>query len=434
MTVRQAVVVIHGIGEQRPLDTLRGFVKALAGEKQFRNKPDAMSRLFELRRLQVPGDRHTPLTDFYEYYWAYRMRDTRVNMVWRWLRSLLLRKPRRIPRPLLPIYVLSWLLVIIAGLTVAMGGLQAPTPGPLAALVGSLFVGYATAFLYTYVGDAARYLDPHPDNIEQRNKIREEGIALLHSLHESKKYSRIIVVGHSLGSVIGYDLIRLYWSSVKPPAPETPSQIDTLRGFSEACDGIFHDETISEGEKVERYHQLQFRLWQELREKDMWPWLITDFITMGSPLTHARLLLARSDEDFDARKADGELVTCPPDLRPASTWYSRQYKTALGLRNADTPTHMVPFACTRWTNLFFPYRWVILGDMIGGPLGGNFGSGIRDIPVALKGLAGTLASHVCYWIDPNRKGPPSGGKHPTQALKTALRLDCLHRGVRLPPP
>jgi hypothetical protein len=27
--MRQAVVVIHGIGEQRPMDTVRGFVKAV---------------------------------------------------------------------------------------------------------------------------------------------------------------------------------------------------------------------------------------------------------------------------------------------------------------------------------------------------------------------------------------------------------------------
>jgi len=433
MTVRQAVVVIHGIGEQRPLDTLRGFIKAIVGEKQFRSKPDAMSRLFELRRLQVPGDRHTPLTDFYEYYWAYHMRDTRAKMVWRWIRSLLLRSPKRIPRQLLPIYALSWLLVIIAVLTVIKNGFQTPTLGSLATLACSLVVGYVTAFLYTYVGDAARYLDPHPDNIEQRNKIREEGIALLHALHESKKYSRIIVVGHSLGSVIGYDLLRLYWSSVKPPEPATPSRLYALRGFSEACDEIFGDETISKDEQVERYHQLQFKLWQELREKDMWPWLITDFITMGSPLTHAQLLLARSDEDFDARKADGELVTCPPDPRPANCLYSRRYKTPHGPRNADTPTHMVPFACTRWTNLFFPYRRVIFGDIIGGPLGGSFGAGIRDISVALNGFCGTLASHVCYWVSPNRKAP-SSGKHPTQTVKTVLKLDCLHGGVKLPPP
>ena len=27
--MKQAVVVIHGIGEQRPMDTLRGFVEAM---------------------------------------------------------------------------------------------------------------------------------------------------------------------------------------------------------------------------------------------------------------------------------------------------------------------------------------------------------------------------------------------------------------------
>lgn len=299
--------------------------------------------------------------------------------------------------------------------------------------IGGFCRSSLTAFLYGYVGDAARYLDPHPDNIEQRNKIREEGIALLHSLHESNKYNRIIVVGHSLGSVIGYDLLRLYWSSVKAPEPEHPHRVEALREFADARDAIFDDVTASAGAKVERYQQLQFELWRSLRENGRWPWLVTDFVTLGSPLTHARILLGRTEEDFELRRAEGELVTCPPIPGAGNVWYSRQYATASGPRNADTPTHMVPFSCTRWTNLYFPYRWIIFGDLVGGPLRESFGAGICDTPVGLKGLCGTLASHVCYWGIGREKNMP-GVKHPTDALKSALRLDCLHNRVKMPPP
>ena len=47
---RQAVLLIHGIGEQRPMSTLRSFVAALVGNS-FRSKPDDLSKSFELRRL-----------------------------------------------------------------------------------------------------------------------------------------------------------------------------------------------------------------------------------------------------------------------------------------------------------------------------------------------------------------------------------------------
>src|SRR6187549_2128229 len=45
---RQAVVIIHGIGEQRPMQTLRGFADAVLGvlrngRSRFYNKPDMLS-------------------------------------------------------------------------------------------------------------------------------------------------------------------------------------------------------------------------------------------------------------------------------------------------------------------------------------------------------------------------------------------------------
>jgi len=39
---RQAVVLIHGIGEQRPMDTLRSFVSGL-GFKTYHSRPDRLS-------------------------------------------------------------------------------------------------------------------------------------------------------------------------------------------------------------------------------------------------------------------------------------------------------------------------------------------------------------------------------------------------------
>ena len=107
----QAVVVIHGIGEQRPMDTVRGFVEAVLpdtewGQKYF-SKPDKMSESFELRKLQ---DRNRPRTHFYEYYWADKVEGTSIRHIWTWFRSLLFTWP---PKHLFSLWLLTWVLTFV---------------------------------------------------------------------------------------------------------------------------------------------------------------------------------------------------------------------------------------------------------------------------------------------------------------------------------
>ena len=79
---RQAILLIHGIGEQRPMSTLRNFVTALVGNG-FRSKPDDLSKSFELRRLtyEVEKDDVIYLTCFFECYWAYRLRENHYALL-----------------------------------------------------------------------------------------------------------------------------------------------------------------------------------------------------------------------------------------------------------------------------------------------------------------------------------------------------------------
>ena len=97
--MKQAVVHIHGIGEQKPMDTLRSFVSAVLGpiknnEDKYWSKPDSMSELFELRRLHSIG---RVKTHFYEYYWAYNAEGTKIAHVIEWLFDLIRRPSKDIP-------------------------------------------------------------------------------------------------------------------------------------------------------------------------------------------------------------------------------------------------------------------------------------------------------------------------------------------------
>jgi hypothetical protein len=115
--MRQAVVVIHGIGEQRPMSTLREFLaRVVPASEQSRSrifsKPDRMSESLELRRLSLEKSRRRPTTDFYEYYWAHHMQGTKLRHLWPWLRAMLLRSPRDVPAQLRVVWFLSWALAL----------------------------------------------------------------------------------------------------------------------------------------------------------------------------------------------------------------------------------------------------------------------------------------------------------------------------------
>ena len=170
-------------------------------------------------------------------------------------------------------------------------------------LVGS----FLTSLLVNVAGDAARYLHVAPPNIEIRRSIRQAGIDLLEKLHTSEQYDRIILVGHSLGSVIGYDVLTYLWPryhdgrSAQGVLP-TPA-LEELEKLSRESLAIDID--------VNKFQAAQSRYLDEIQSHGN-KWLVTDFITLGSPLAHASLLMAREADEFRRKKEEREFPTCPP--------------------------------------------------------------------------------------------------------------------------
>ena len=412
--MRQAVVLIHGIGEQRPMSTARGFVEAVLqaaeqGRSQIFSKPDRMAETFELRRLVAEKSSSRPMTDFYEYYWAYHMQGTKLRHLWPWLRTILLRPPSRVPSKLRVIWVLSWMLALGAGFFFlksrfspdsVLGRGSSWTSLALAGLF--LFI---QGFAISSVGDAARYLSPLPSNIAIRQKIRSEGIDLLRRLHGSGRYDRVILVGHSLGSVIGYDILTHLWSQYNEEhaEPERSPQpaLSEVERLGKQLDASPSPKDLEEFRKAQR------RLWIEQRSL-AFPWLITDFVTLGSPLAHAAILLARDAGELRTRQEQRELPRCPPATDKNRIWYRHDYRHHGVPRTIRVLDHAALFAPTRWSNIYFPVRFGLLGDLVGGPMRPIFGSGILDIPVT-DGLVrfAPLLPHTHYWrgaVVPKRQG------------------------------
>ena len=443
--VRQAVVVIHGVGEQRPMDTLRGFVEAVLdpdprSKRKYRSKPDAMNELLETRCLQAPRNQGAgrPLTDFYEYYWARHMEGSTYGHVLGWAWELLRRRPSSVPGALRPAYYAIWFL-LAAALAFALGIVDLslfrfiPIPAWSTGLLTGLS-GLASLVLpillkkvvLGVVADAARYLSPTPGNIAARNTIRAEGLKLLRALHASGKYTRIVIVGHSLGSVIGYDIIRNLWTDLRKPDPPNPGKQPELKGFGKEAEKVNADPGPA---GVEAYRQAQHRLWAENVGVGV-PWLVTDFVTLGAPLAHGQLLMARTPEEFAATKEQYEYPCCPPVLDEPLA-YEQHYDigTEQGpiRRSVRLLHHGAPFAPTRWTNIYFPYHRLIFGDMIGGPLGPVFGRGVRDVAATPADgfLSRTVCCHTQYWDEGGAGGTPKSGTSALKALGVALGLDFL---------
>lgn len=423
---KQAVVLIHGIGEQVPMDNLRQFAEVLWTKddtvrqpwipSHVWSKPDRMSGNFELRRLTTASNKEGRRTDFFEFYWADLMKDTKLSHLWAWIKVLLLRPPAQVPQALRSLWFLLWgvgVLVLLGFVGLKWKWWPAVDPIlPWISTIGAIVWVAVSGFLINVVGDAARYFHVAPSNIASRRSIRQAGLALLRELHACNKYDRIVVVGHSLGSAIGYDILTHLWAEYHDAHQKNmPAEKSEARAKIETLAQAPGEEATY----VKKFQEAQSGYHAELRHQGN-PWVVTDFVTLGSPLAHAPLLLARDREQFDQKIADRELPTCPPALEKVE---KRQRFTFPAKGSGWIPHHAAGFGPTRWTNLYFKSSRIVWGDFIAGPLRPVFGAGIRDVELRTR-LRRGLFSHTLYWTLPTSqtKAPPA---HITE-LRQAVRI------------
>lgn len=414
---RQAVVLIHGIGNQMPMVTLRGFVQKIIvteqgggaiGEWQVYSEADQADETFELHTFTaVPpeqADPRVPQTDFYEGYWAEEVRGTRLAHVWRWMwrvfKTGLVRPPRR----------LRWLYALAVGLAVLFAAAALAlvlTPVSQTVLGGAAGVALkaavmvaaavASGWLVKSLGDLARYTDDHPDNVDMRQAVRQRLVGLLDKLHDDGHYSRIVVIGHSLGGIVAYDALRLLWA--KRTGGDTgyiPGQADdqavaTAAGQLAGRGGLV-DFCARQYELCEDLSARRVPVWKTVEgqpQKVSRPaWLVTDLVTLGSPIAYPELLLSDGDSaEFLALVKERQLPTCPPTEidGPGSGYRYYPADRAKGMRYH----HGSVFAATRWTNVFAH------GDFAGAGISSDtLGTGVinRELPGGLP-----VVSHFRYW-------------------------------------
>ena len=99
---RTAVLVVHGMGSQRALDTVRGIVNSVwlddePSSKRYWMHPEKRDNDVDLSVIttnEIPGTVDHRSADFHELYWAHLMSETRAVAVLLWLFELVRKGPR----------------------------------------------------------------------------------------------------------------------------------------------------------------------------------------------------------------------------------------------------------------------------------------------------------------------------------------------------
>ena len=514
---KQAVLVVHGMGEQRPMQTLRALAETLSDDRKTFIIPDQATGSAELARIRVSGrplseNLREPATDFYELFYADLLGGGTFAQLRGWVIGLMLRWPHQVPREVWKIWVFLWavvlgtlawlgpflagnplddlkkflasakgnptnwqvaLLVIIAGLLcVWMSQLalkhvnnantkpninrSLPTfwtflapafvsvslayvafrylpwaeltlPASVACASGiylecgfDTFWGLLSAkwfqilaaalvwvavsrFGVPYFGDVARYVGASNESIQGRQAIRERGLKLLTELHDRRanlggaetrkpEYERILIIAHSLGTIVAYDVMRIYWAKHninnfgKVPAA-------ALKAMQDMAETHTYDK-IQTDEQHNALVGLQNSVHLAMRGEEN-AWRISDFITMGSPLARADFLMARDWPRFQKNIVERQYPTCPPVLDKKGFTYDNQKA------GGPVPHHAAMFCATRWLAIYDPIRKLIFGgDFIGGPVKSLFGHGISQLAVKITRpglLFPNIVTHTNYW-------------------------------------
>lgn len=262
------------------------------------------------------------------------------------------------------------------------------------------------AFLQPFLGDAARYFRNSPANVAVRRTIRKDAVDTIEQLHRSREYDRIVVVAHSLGTVVAYDMLRAYYSricsQIAVDKTKLNPEFDTIDSGKLDCASM-RDQGRELIRKMARHSKLLADAareepfsWADSESVDAW--LVTDFVSLGSPLTHARYLMVNEDdgekaeENFLNRVRERELSMCPPARQNNDGLISFTNEGKVRLHHGGM------FGTTRWTNLYFPVSDIFWGDAIGGPIRKVFGECVDDVPVWSNNTKTTDGfKHVAYW-------------------------------------
>ena len=271
---RTAFLVIHGIGEQNPFETLDSFGLGLVDYFHSVNlKPKLSHQIIGRKektewvesffRIETEGTDDS--IDVHEYYWAY-LTEKKISAyeIWAWLKKtydgtlkFYSEHPEELSQYLTPVQAkrlsehpdlnkkfarqksLEWLGkalrrlrllgLVVPFMNILSALLRPLLPWPWLQGIKNLLAGKVTYLLEGYIGDIAIYTttDQKSSHFRIRQEILAGSLGLLENLLQDYKeeHDQVILAGHSLGSVIAYDALnRLNVQANLPGRKQLPLQ------------------------------------------------------------------------------------------------------------------------------------------------------------------------------------------------------------------
>lgn len=236
LSKRTAFLVIHGIGEQNKFETADAFGRGLVEDLRARGiKPELEHRITQrsgpdgagtesFLRIRFPG--HGGYMDVHECFWAHLTEDTAsLSDVLNWLfltawgthkyyrgndalrESYEQRRSACGGSSRFPIYRLALSIMLLYPI---MFLVNLFIPNSVKKVLSKTVKPFATWALRGYVGDVTVYTttDEKSKFFAIRKRILATSRALLGALLADDQYERVVVAGHSLGSVIAYDTLN----------------------------------------------------------------------------------------------------------------------------------------------------------------------------------------------------------------------------------
>jgi len=164
-------------------------------------------------------------------------------------------------------------------------------------------------------------------------------------------------------------------------------------------------------------------------------WLITDLVTLGSPIAHADTVIATDADEFRLFTERRELLTAPP-------WYEtfpsgrRRFSYCRSPGFADeadaeprAPHNSAAFAAVRWTNIYFPMQGILRGDLIGGPAARIFGPGVKDVAARAPRTGGWFPHLDYFKLHADGDWGEAAWADHRVALRDALSLESASENV-----
>ncbi len=235
-----AFVVIHGAGSHKPFMTLDSFVRGF-WEVLKEQKPDLkVDWKHKLQRhkdwienyISLKPTGKKAILDFYEYYWdCYMVHRIRIEEVINWLIDTSKNARKFYKKTKGVDYKMQKRLQQYedSGVDLFKDG-EFKTGGYLILLgwIGRILrllplkrdskviwfikpiIKWASKYIVDFIGDAVIYTnsDVRSEHYAIRQKVLHGAVEELKLLLENEYYKQIIVVGHSLGSVIAYDALN----------------------------------------------------------------------------------------------------------------------------------------------------------------------------------------------------------------------------------